>query len=347
MWSADKVMALVPASQALQRMALATVMALGATGPLVSEARADDALVWARNKTKIEAEHWQTGRDGKWQRVKPLPELTLVGAAGVQTLVMTPVKVKHVDCTCARGKGDDIPEESKIPAKCKKSVAVQVPAIRMGKKLVPLIKPAGSGKDEAGEHEGPATDILGVVGPYLLLSVHDWSYACGAAHGSASAEFVVWDADKAAPTEWGEETERKVLAERLGVRAAAYIRGEAGDDNTNDDENPEMRISALRVGWSSTSLSLQMLMTMGWHYAGGDSVWGSYSRSKWIDATPGLYPNRWKDFAKLPDTAQGLVEANPDAAQIRLLTPAEAAQLAGTAARPGAGAGGRPPRAGK
>jgi hypothetical protein len=324
------------------QMKLLSLLAVASILLPASALAAEDALVWAPNASgKVEAQLWQRPDGGQWSLSRVLPGLSLVGKGGLQELTSATVKVPSYDCECGRNVREDMtPEE--FPTKCKKSVAVQIPAIRTRGKLVPLMKAPDHTSGEDGTADGPQAEVLGVVGPYVFVAVHHWTYYCGAAHGNAAAWFMVWDSDAGKTIALWDAAEEKGLARAMSIRALAYIQDEAGEDNQDEGEKT-LKLSAIKAQWLEGKLAPSWLGTVDWVYAGGDSMWGSYTRSKWLDN--GLVPKKLLPYKDLPEALVPLATAVPTALQLRLLVPTELAALnkSAPASKP---TGGRPPAAG-
>lgn len=212
----------------------------------------------------------------------------------VWSLRQTNVAVPVVQCACLSEAERDAYNPEKPPARCvrKKSfAALQLVDARTGKARLVAEPPALLSAEE-GEASW-RTELLGQVGPYLLAAHYTWDSPCMAAHGGAAATFVAVDLRTAKPVALWSEAEAAALLR--GGRGKALAAMEAALKKQGDggglvaDMADTLTVQAVSPLWDGAGrLQPRWLFVLGWDFASSDGVWGSYSRSAWVQIPQGI-----------------------------------------------------------
>lgn len=143
-------------------------------------------------------------------------------------------------------------------------------------------------------------ELLGQVGQYMLAAEYAWESPCMAAHGGAAAAFVALDLASGKPVELWAKAEHDQLVRAGRDKALAAIREGlkkgGGDGRMVDEMADTLSVQAVSPAWDAAGrLQPRWLYVLGWDYASGDGVWGSYSRGAWLQIAQKL-----KRFANQP-----------------------------------------------
>lgn len=199
-----------------------------------------------------------------------------------------PVGVPVLNCACLTPSQLDQLDPDRPPPKCvskTKYRALHLVDAHTGKSALvaraPRLLTAGEGAP------GWSTELLGQVGPYLLAADYSWEMPCAAAHGGAAASFVAVDLVSGKPVELWAKGEQAQLAQVGSAKAltalTAAMRKDGLDGKVGADMANTLAVQAVSPAWDATGkLAPRFLYVLGWDYASGDGVWGSYSRSAWV-----------------------------------------------------------------
>ena len=211
------------------------------------------------------------------------------------------VKVRTVDCECVTGREDaDSYDEAKPPAACTKVRNYNVLALHDGVtgKALPLGKTPKLLSDGEGEASW-SIEVLGQIGTLLIAEEKRWNFSCGGAHGSHSSELLAIDLATGKPVSPWTPAERTAILEAGRTKAIAAIKAAAEGEEFESDTEQSLAVVALVPRWNGAGTLLpRYLMQVDWNYAGGDGVWGSYSRSAWLQLA--VVPAALKAGATLP-----------------------------------------------
>ena len=214
----------------------------------------------------------------------------LVAAVRGQPVWLKPqaVKVRTVDCECVMNLPDpDSYDESKPPAACTKPRSLQVLALHNA--TTGKVTAIGKAPDLLSDGEGEGSwsiEVLGQAGTVLLAVDKRYSSSCGGAHGSESSELLAIDLATGKAVEPWTKAERAAVLAAGRTKAIAALKAalaKDGGDEFEGDTEQSLAVVALAPQWNQAGTMLaRYLLQVDWHYAGGDGVWGSYSRSTWL-----------------------------------------------------------------
>lgn len=146
---------------------------------------------------------------------------------------------------------------------------------------------------------------LAGVGSYLFVTGSTYEYWCGAAHGFARMEFLVYDLASGSLTNLFTEAEESEVR-RLGETKALSLL-EAGESPPFSDR--PLLTMVLPSYDPSGSLELRYQFTFEDCYACSDGLWDSYTRSVRM-AAPSL-PLALQPYSGLPRVVQGTLAGRP------------------------------------
>ncbi|WP_437732775.1 hypothetical protein [Sorangium sp. So ce1335] len=146
--------------------------------------------------------------------------------------------------------------------------------------------------------------VIGSVGPYLFIEERTYSDLCGA-HGSESAAFTVWDAERGAVVD--------LVAEVSGVpslqRAAEAMFDEEDPDAERREQDPPQLVKVAPVYDARGALRLTAQLARSVCYACSDGAWSSYSRSATVPIPRG--PGRLAAWVAPPPAVQAFLTQTP------------------------------------
>ncbi len=247
-----------------------------------------------------ETELLELGANGPVVRGK-LPGLVAAVRGQPVWIKPRPVKVRVVDCDCVAGREDaDSYDESKPPAACTKTRTVQILALHNG--TTGKVTPIGTAPKLLSDGEGDGSwsiEVLGQIGSMLLAVDKRWNFTCGGAHGSDSSDLLAIDLATGKAVEPWTKAERAAILAAGRAKAIAAIKAASADEEFEGDTESSLAVVALTPRWNGAGTLLpHYLMQVDWNYAGGDGVWGSYSRSTWVQLA--VVPAALKPGASLP-----------------------------------------------
>lgn len=211
------------------------------------------------------------------------------------------VQLPVIACGCLTASERDSYNPDKPPPRCvskKPFQSLQLVDALSGKARLLAPAPAYLSAEE-GEPSW-RVELLGQVGQYMLAAEYTWESPCMAAHGGAAAAFIALDLASGKAVElWG-KAEHDQLVRAGRDKALAAIREalkKGGEDGRMVDEMADtLSVQAVSPAWDAAGrLQPRWLYVVGWDYASGDGVWGSYSRSAWVQIAEKL-----KRFANQP-----------------------------------------------
>lgn len=243
---------------------------------------------------------WTAGGKGLGQT--QLVELGAAGpkvtASGAGLVVAMPGRVWAVReammavpllrCACLTAAQRDRYDPDRPPAHCVSQVkrkALHLVDAQTGTSRV-LVRPPNLLTQDEGT-AGWSAEMLGQVGPYLLAASYSWESPCQAAHGGSSASFVALDLVSGQPVDIWAKGEQAELVRVGGAKAmaalSAAMRKQGLDGKVEATMANTLAVQALFPAWDAAGqLSPRYLFVLGWDYASGDNLWGSYSRSVWV-----------------------------------------------------------------
>ncbi len=270
------------------------IMAMGAVLAAVSTAAAAPAV--AQQAWLV----WTAG--GKGIGATRLVELSAAGpavtASGEGLVVAVPgrvwavreaaVAVPVLKCSCLSAQQRDSYDPDRPPAKCVSKAnykALHLIDAYTGKST-PVARPPSLLTADEGAPSW-STELLGQVGPYVLAADYSWEMPCMAAHGGGAASFVALDLIAGKPVElWGKAEQAQLARagrDKALAALAAAMRKDGLDGKVEAAMADTLAVQALSPTWDGAGkLAPRFLFVLGWDYASGDSVWGSYSRAAWV-----------------------------------------------------------------
>lgn len=226
-----------------------------------------------------------------------------VAAHGSRVWSVRPVTVQLpvVACGCLTAAERDSYNPDKPPPRCvskKPFQSLQLVDALTGKARL-LAPPPPHLSAEEGEPTW-RIELLGQVGQYVLAQEYTWESPCMAAHGGAAAAFIALDLASGKAVDLWAKAEHDQLLRAGRDKALTAIREalkKAGEDGRMVDEMADtLSIQAVSPAWDAAGrLQPRWLYVIGWDYASGDGVWGSYSRGAWVQISQKL-----KRFANQP-----------------------------------------------
>lgn len=214
------------------------------------------------------------------------------------------VAVPVLKCACLTPEQRERLDPDRPPAKCvtkAKYKTLHLVDAHTGKATLvaraPLLLTDGEGSPRW------STELLGQVGPYVLAADYSWEMPCAAAHGGGSASFVALDLVSGKSTELWAKGEQAQLARAGSAKAltalSAAMRKDGMDGKIEAEMANTLAVQALSPTWDAPGkLAPRYLYVLGWDFASGDGVWGSYSRSAWVQIPHTI--KRFQDQPLLP-----------------------------------------------
>lgn len=272
-------------------------------------------------------------RDGlEWHRSAQRNDTLVAAGKDVWRITTRQVTSHYDDCRCMSALWDRLnrePTDAEV-ASCGRKATWDLPvATRVGDGKVRDL--ADVFNDVTGESEDgwsrPSFELLGVVGSKALMVSRLYSYSCGGAHGSESAQLFVTDLSTGSRTPLWSAAEEKSTAQALrpALIEKAVAAGMQTREEFDDLPIPDIGAPALRPRWTGLRFTPDWLLTWWGCFACSDGIWGSYSRSLWLPAGTAMPPSL-AAYNLTPQLA-GLTAAVPDAVAVSLvprgLLPAE------------------------
>lgn len=215
-------------------------------------------------------------------------------AAKVWSVRAVTVQLPVVACGCLTAAERDNYNPDKPPPRCvskKPFQSLQLIDALTGKARL-LASPPRSLSAEEGEPSW-RVELLGQVGQYMLAAEYTWESPCMAAHGGSAAAFIALDlASGKAVDLWGKGEHDQLVRAGRDKALAAFREAlkKAGEDGRMVDEMADtLSVQAVSPLWDAAGrLQPRWLYVIGWDFASGDGLWGSYSRGVWVQVTQKL-----------------------------------------------------------
>ena len=278
--------------------------------------------IWVRQAQGLpRAETWERGIRGDWSRTQVSGAPLLQVGADVWRLELKPRRVPFFSCDCILAA---LAAEPDLPiSPCMRQAYHMVPSAvsaRTGARV--LIAPLPDAVSDE-EQAGPLTfQVFGAIGPYVIAASHAEQDGCGAGHGGIDSAFQVTDLRTGRAVKAWTNSEEVRLTKGLAIRALLAVRALITDESQLDWPGNATFLTFLRgvrPTWRRGELALEMLISIGWDYADGDGVWGSYSRSAWVSGVGQGMLQRFANFQRLPKGIGEVVDRVPGAIGVAVI----------------------------
>jgi hypothetical protein len=235
-------------------------------------------LAWAVGASGIETT-WLSPAGAELSRHSGL---AVAWDGGLWRLITEDVARAQLDCTCVLEQADPFSTDAP-PTDCQQPGTIEVTTLR-GPGQQALVLSEAEGLDPWVSEPELRVDVLGQLGPHLLLSRTSDGYSCGAAHGFHLVEFLSVDLRTPAATQavgalLSDEALAELAPEAMEkAREALMVSGEVGEEGLLDPDAP-LKLTALLAEQTDGGVQLTAQLTAETCYACGDGLWGDYSRS--------------------------------------------------------------------
>ena len=275
--------------------------------------------IWVRQAQGLpRAETWERGVRGDWSRAQASGAPLLQVGADVWRLELKPRRVPFYSCDCILAALATEPELPMSP--CMRQAYHMVPSAvsaRTGARvLIAPLPDAVSDEEQAGTL---TFQVFGAIGPYVIAASHAEQDGCGAGHGRIDSALQVTDLRTGRAVKAWTNSEEVRLTKGLAIRAFLAVRALITDESVLDWPGDATFLRGIRPTWSRGELTLEMLVSIGWNYADGDGIWGSYSRSAWVSGVGQGMLQRFANFRRLPKGISEVVDRVPGAIGVAVM----------------------------